>query len=132
METKRNKVGEFCSILDRMAETYKKKNEDYGDAFAKQIPVDGWGYATGILGGKLDRIRHLLLHTPDHTPLIGESVGDNLLDLANYSIMTLMEFEAMQAERAAETIVLEGTKVMMAIKELTDEELDEIGESCEK
>ena len=96
---KRNMTGEFCTITDRMAQTYKNKNADYGNAFSEQIHMDGWGYATGILGAKLSRIRHLLLHTADRTPQQGESLQDNLLDLANYAIMTLMEIEA---ERTAE------------------------------
>jgi hypothetical protein len=85
-----NSTGQFVKITEEMASLYERKNKDYGDAFADEVKLSGWGYATGLLGNKVGRIRNLLLHTEQH-PEVKESVEDTLLDLANYAIMTLME-----------------------------------------
>lgn len=89
-ETYKNGTGQFIKITEEMAALYEKKNKDYGDAFANEVKLSGWGYATGLLGNKVGRIRNLLLHTEQH-PEVEESVEDNLIDLANYAVMTLME-----------------------------------------
>ena len=83
-------TGQFIKITEEMASLYERKNKDYGDAFANEVKLSGWGYATGLLGNKVGRIRNLLLHTEQH-PEVKESVEDTLIDLANYAIMTLME-----------------------------------------
>lgn len=98
MEQK-DKTGAFCQITDQMANTYRRKNKDYGDSFATELRDGNWGYATGTLRAKANRVHHLLLHTADHTPEIGESVEDNLMDLANYAIMTLIEFREEKERR---------------------------------
>lgn len=85
-----NSTGQFVKITEEMAALYEKKNKDYGDAFSNEVKLSGWGYATGLLGNKVGRIRNLLLHTEQH-PEVKESVEDTLIDLANYAIMTLME-----------------------------------------
>lgn len=85
-----NNTGQFVKITEEMASLYERKNKDYGDAFSDEVKLSGWGYATGLLGNKVRRIRNLLLHTEQH-PQIKESVEDTLIDLANYAIMTLME-----------------------------------------
>ena len=99
MEHSKDKTGAFCQITDQMANTYRRKNKDYGDSFAGELRDGNWGYATGTLRAKANRVHHLLMHTEDHTPEIGESVEDNLMDLANYAIMTLIEFRE-QKEKA--------------------------------
>ena len=83
-------TGQFIKITEEMASLYERKNQDYGDAFSNEVRLSGWGYATGLLGNKVGRIRNLLLHTEQH-PEVKESVEDTLIDLANYAIMTLME-----------------------------------------
>lgn len=85
-----NSTGQFVKITEEMAALYERKNKDYGNAFADEVKLSGWGYATGLLGNKVGRIRNLLLHTEQH-PEVKESVEDTLIDLANYAIMTLME-----------------------------------------
>lgn len=83
-------TGQFIKITEEMASLYERKNKDYGDAFSNEVTDSGWGYATGLLGNKVRRVRNLLLHTEQH-PEVKESVEDTLIDLANYAIMTLME-----------------------------------------
>lgn len=99
MEHSKDKTGAFCQITDQMTNTYRRKNKDYGDSFAGELRDGNWGYATGTLRAKANRVHHLLLHTADHTPEIGESVEDNLMDLANYAIMTLIEFREAKERR---------------------------------
>lgn len=82
-------TGQFIKITEEMAALYERKNKDYGDAFSSEVKLSGWGYATGLLGNKVGRIRNLLLHTEQH-PEVNKSVEDSLIDLANYAIMTLM------------------------------------------
>ena len=94
---KRNFVGEFCAICDRMADLYEKKNKDYGGAFSEEVEESGWGYATGLLGNKVRRIKHLLLKNT--RPEVDESIEDTLIDLANYAVMTLMEVRAKEQPR---------------------------------
>lgn len=86
-------TGQFIKITEEMAALYERKNKDYGNAFSDEVKDSGWGYATGLLGNKVRRVRNLLLHT-DCQPEVKESVEDTLIDLANYAIMTLMEVRA--------------------------------------
>lgn len=90
-------TGQFIKITEEMAALYERKNKDYGDAFSSEVKLSGWGYATGLLGNKVGRIRNLLLHTEQH-PEVKESVEDTLIDLANYAVMTLMEVRAQKEQ----------------------------------
>lgn len=89
-ETYKNGTGQFIKITEEMAALYERKNKDYGNAFSDEVKDSGWGYATGLLGNKVRRVRNLLLHT-DCQSEVKESVEDSLIDLANYAVMTLME-----------------------------------------
>lgn len=65
-------------------ELFKKKNKDYGDAFAKHGPV-------GVLIRIGDKISRLQSITKTGINLIKtESIRDTLLDLHNYSAMAIM------------------------------------------
>lgn len=76
---------------DRLNEIYRAKNTDYDDSFAKGI--DSMGYASAIvrMEDKFNRIKSLLLKGTEAK--VDESVEDTLLDLANYSLMLLTEYE---------------------------------------
>lgn len=71
-----NKVEIHKAICDRLNYTYKAKNADYGDSFAK-------------LTDKLSRLKTLM--RGDEQQVHDESIDDTLLDLANYAIMELTE-----------------------------------------
>ena len=62
--------------------TYRAKN------------TDDMGYVAAVtrMEDKMRRIKALLMN-PNQTPQVNESVVDTLLDLANYSLMTLTEYE---------------------------------------
>ena len=80
----------FKEITDKMSDTYKRKNSDYGNSFSKLFEECGMTYAYGHLAEKVERINSL---RKNDAKVHGESMIDSLYDLANYSILTIMEIE---------------------------------------
>ena len=86
---KYNKHKELCNELN---ELYIKKNKEYGDSFGKA--VEDLGLYSGVVQmyHKLQRIINIT-----QNGLIGEleyeSLRDNLIDLANYALLTVVEME---------------------------------------
>ena len=78
-----------CYELNRI---YDKKNRDYGDSFHTSYKDYGLIVAAIRIGDKYNRLHSLV--SRNEKPLVGESVRDTLLDLANYAIMTIMEIDA--------------------------------------
>lgn len=81
-------------VLNKLHEIYKTKNKLY-NSFSKTYQKHGNSALLIRLEDKLNRIENLLLNVPKADPGAGiqESVIDTLLDLANYSIMGIMELE---------------------------------------
>ena len=73
------------SVVQREAfDLFKKKNQDYGDAFATYGPV-------GVIVRMGDKINRLTSVTKNRVNLVdNESLRDTLLDLHNYSAMAIM------------------------------------------
>lgn len=83
----------ICAALNAL---YERKNADYGDSFGKSFTEYGMTMACIRLEDKLNRIKAL---TKTEAKVKDESIEDTLMDLANYSIMTLIElFIAMDRE----------------------------------
>ena len=80
----------FKEITDKMCDIYKQKNSDYGSSFSKLFKKCGMTYAYGHLAEKIERIDSL---SNNEAKVQGESMIDSLYDLANYSILTIMEIE---------------------------------------
>ena len=80
----------FKEITDKMCNIYKQKNSDYGSSFSKLFNKCGMTYAYGHLAEKIERIDSL---SNNEAKVQGESMIDSLYDLANYSILTIMEIE---------------------------------------
>ena len=80
----------FKEITDKMCDIYKQKNSDYGNSFSKLFKKCGMTYAYGHLAEKIERIDSL---SNNEAKVQGESMIDSLYDLANYSILTIMEIE---------------------------------------
>ena len=71
-------------IQSNALELFKKKNIDYGDAFAKYGII-------GVLIRIEDKIQRSLSITRNGINLVNdESIKDTLLDLHNYAAMALM------------------------------------------
>jgi hypothetical protein len=65
-------------------ELFKKKNKDYGDAFAKYGVI-------GVLMRMEDKLQRSLSITKNGVNLVNdEGMRDTLIDLHNYSAMALM------------------------------------------
>lgn len=86
-----DKVIEHLDICQELNLTYKKKNHDYGDSFAKlrkEIP-------DAILVRIYDKYSRLkTLMQGAEQKVKDESIEDTLKDLANYCIMELVERRA--------------------------------------
>lgn len=89
-DSEKEDADRFKEITDKMLETYKSKNKDYGDSFRNLFKECGMTYAYGHLREKLERVKSLM---SDEAKVKGESMKDSLYDLANYAILTIMEIE---------------------------------------
>ena len=80
----------FKQIVSEMADTYQKKNSDYGNSF--ETTLEKWGpkIALARLDDKLNRAASLIEHPAQ---IKDESIADTLLDLATYAIMFKMWLE---------------------------------------
>jgi beta-glucosidase/6-phospho-beta-glucosidase/beta-galactosidase len=79
-----NRVAQMEQIQTQALELFKKKNADYGDAFAKFGII-------GVLMRIEDKIQRALSITKNGVNLVeDEGLKDTLLDLHNYAAMALM------------------------------------------
>ena len=79
------------AICDKLNDTYRKKNTDYGNSFAIGFTEYGLVMPVIRLEDKFRRFKRLALGGEQNVE--NESIKDTLLDLANYAIMTLVEME---------------------------------------
>ena len=79
-----NRVEQMIEVQANALELFRKKNIDYGDAFAKYGVI-------GVLMRIEDKIQRSLSITNNGVNLINdEGIKDTLLDLHNYAAMALM------------------------------------------
>jgi hypothetical protein len=82
-----NRVEQFKKIQNDGLELFKRKNTDYGDAFAKYGVV-------GVLMRIEDKIQRALSISKNGITLVNdEGIKDTLIDLHNYAGMALMLME---------------------------------------
>jgi hypothetical protein len=82
-----NRVEQMQKIQSDGLELFKKKNADYGDAFAKYGVI-------GVLMRIEDKIQRAMSITKNGVVLVNdEGIRDTLLDLHNYAAMALMLLE---------------------------------------
>jgi len=85
-----NNVEKFKELANTIAETYERKNADYGNSFEKSLDKFGLVAAAVRIGDKVNRFENLI----DKENLVkDESISDTLLDLATYALMTAMYIE---------------------------------------
>lgn len=72
---------------------YKRKNTDYGDAFGKTYAQFGSISALIRIADKINRITSLMERGDIEQKVLDESVKDTLMDLVNYSLMTMYEMK---------------------------------------
>ena len=79
-----DRVQQMASVQKEGLELFKKKNSDYGDAFATYGPV-------GVIVRMGDKIQRLTSVSKNGVALVdNESLRDTLIDLHNYSAMAIM------------------------------------------
>lgn len=93
-----NKFDKFRQITNEMVELCEKKDKDYGqsthDTFVKYGAVS---YLVRI-EDKLNRARTLI--QKQEQAVTDEKIKDTLIDLANYTILMLIEMEGNDANRS--------------------------------
>ena len=79
-----SRVEQMQTIQAEAIELFKKKNADYGDAFAKYGVI-------GVLMRIEDKIQRAMSITKNGVNLVNdEGIRDTLIDLHNYAAMALM------------------------------------------
>lgn len=81
----------FKQVANNLALLYEKKNNAYGNSFSNTVNLLGIISAFTRISDKYNRLCNLAKHP--NIDNLGESIEDTLMDLACYSIMTLMELE---------------------------------------
>lgn len=79
-----DRVAQYEKVQKEAIELFKKKNADYGDAFANYGPI-------GVIVRMGDKIGRLNSVTKSGITMVNtESVRDTLIDLHNYAAMAVM------------------------------------------
>ena len=79
-----NRISQMIQVQQTALELFKKKNTDYGDAFAKFGVI-------GVLMRIEDKIQRSLSISKNGVTLVDdERIRDTLIDLHNYSAMAIM------------------------------------------
>ena len=77
-----DRLNQMTKVQREAFQLFKKKNEDYGDAFATFGPV-------GVIVRMGDKINRLTSVTNNGVNLV-DGLRDTLIDLHNYSAMAIM------------------------------------------
>ena len=79
-----DRVNQISAVQSEALELFRKKNADYGDAFATYGPI-------GVIVRMGDKINRLVSINQNGVTLVdSESVRDTLIDLHNYAAMAVM------------------------------------------
>ena len=92
-----DKVKEFKKIVNQMADTYEKKNSNYGDSFGKLFEKLGAVAGLVPLYNKLHRVTSLTQGDKNHF----ESLEDTFIDMACYAIMNVIELRNSKAQECS-------------------------------
>lgn len=83
-EDEKDRVTQLATIQEEAKELFRKKNQDYGDAFATYGPV-------GVLVRIGDKLQRLQSIQKNQVALVeDEKIRDTLIDLHNYAAMAVM------------------------------------------
>lgn len=84
--TKSNSVN---ALANQMTDLYARKNRDYGNSFDKSMDKFGLVVAAIRIGDKVNRLQSLVAKRGE-AEVKDESLADTFMDLACYSIMTML------------------------------------------
>jgi hypothetical protein len=90
-EERCSNVEHFRSLAQSIGDLYARKNADYGDSFGASVRKYGLVAALTRISDKFNRLENLICNGGGWVS--DESLGDTLLDLASYAIMTKMALE---------------------------------------
>lgn len=89
-----DRVSQYKTVQKEAIELFKKKNADYGDAFANYGPI-------GVIVRMGDKISRLTSVTKSGVIMVNaESIRDTLIDLHNYAAMAVMLLDEDKLETA--------------------------------
>ena len=98
------RVNTFEDITIELRNLYDAKNRDYGNSFGQSFEKWGLPMSCIRLGDKLNRLESFAKKKDMHVN--DESVEDTLRDLANYTIMTLIEIRMANENEEGEQLCL--------------------------
>lgn len=81
----------FKQITDEMVKLYERKNSDYGSSIHDTYMKYGAVAYLVRMEDKINRVRSLVQNKEQKVE--DEKIHDSLVDLANYSILMLLELE---------------------------------------
>ena len=81
----------FEMVTAEMLNMYQRKNADYGNSFAETIREFGFIPAIARINDKLKRVKNIVKGKDMN--IKDESMRDNLMDIANYCVLTIMELD---------------------------------------
>jgi hypothetical protein len=81
----------FEMVTAEMLNMYQRKNADYGNSFAETIQEFGFIPAVARINDKLKRVKNMVKGKDMN--IKDESMRDNLMDIANYCVLTIMELD---------------------------------------
>lgn len=90
-----NKAEKHKELCEKLTKLYIAKNKDYGDSFGEGFKEYGLIMPAIRLDDKLKRFKQLIKQEAE---VKDETIIDTLMDLANYSIMTIIELENSEEE----------------------------------
>lgn len=76
-------------LANKMTDLYARKNRDYGNSFDKSMDKFGLVVAAIRIGDKVNRLQSLVAKRGE-AEVKDESLADTFMDLACYSIMTML------------------------------------------
>lgn len=86
-----NTVEKFKQITEEMQELCKRKNSDYGSSVNDTYKRYGLVSYLVRMEDKINRVRNLVLNK--NQKVEDEKIRDTLMDLANYSILAIIDME---------------------------------------
>lgn len=88
-----NRIEQLEKVQKEGLELFKKKNTDYGDAFASYGPI-------GVIVRMGDKIQRVMSIKKKGIKMVDdESIRDTLIDLHNYSAMAIMLLDEKKEEK---------------------------------
>lgn len=82
----------FEMVTAEMLNMYQRKNADYGNSFAETIREFGFIPAVARINDKLKRVKNMVKGR-EMNIIKDESMRDNLMDIAVYSVLTIIELD---------------------------------------